>query len=249
MLLERVEWIFNNPFPLFYTSGNIHYGIEIIRVLLTVCTYSSFFLLLAFAVASNLKTKILFLTLLVFGVGNALGTAVIHQKDFGSLYEMKEYEISYEAYLYSLLDEQPPIFCILTIEHSKGWDIIVERPGLYFYNHYYITDIYLPYGRFYENEYLDFYPGEKNSVSLGTVGAYAEIKLEDVATEQSYKRLADEALSANGEVVASRNGNVYHNENWCSHDDRIKRKNLIRFNSTWEAEILGFDVCQDCNNW
>ena len=89
---------------------------------------------------------------------------------------------------------------------------------------------------------------KRNSINLGEYGVSCELRLNKVADSQSYKRLENEILSANGEVVASINGDSYHFEE-CSHAKNIKRKNLIRFNSAIEAQALGFRVCQDCDHW
>lgn len=248
--LYRTEWLLDNPFPFFYTAGNIHWGMTFLRISLRSCTYAFGFLLIAFLIAKSKKLKAVFLIFLILGGINFACSSLMERKEFGALYELDDYTVLYEAYLYDPnSDDYPPMFCIVSIDHSRGWDIIREKPCLYFYDIYSIKDIYLPYKRSYENEYADFYPGESNSLVLGTNGAICDVELGNIVNDQSYTRLANEVLSTNGEVVASINGKVYHNKNWCSHVAQIKNNNLIRFNTTWEAEALGFDVCQDCNYW
>lgn len=247
---DIAKWYFDRPLPFFHTAGHIHYGLEFLRLLLNLCTCTALLFLLVFWFSNSLKLKTIALVIMIIGAGNLLGREILGTDQFGALYERDEYEIEYEAELYQdFYGDSKPIFCIVSIEHSKGLDLIPEEKLLYFYDCYYLVNINLPYERSYEGEYLDFYPGERNHLSLGSLGTFCYIKLGDVATEKSYQRLSNEVLSANGEVVASKNGDVYHNENWCPHVKKIKKENLIRFNSTWEAELIGFKVCQDCDYW
>lgn len=247
---DWIKWTYDKPLPFFHTAGNIHYLMEFIRLFLFMCSCSALLFLFIFWCSNSPRLKVVAIVVMSIGLGNVICWETFKSNQFSALYERNKYEIEYEAELiYDFESDYRPIFCILTIEHSKGCELILEEGFIYFYDLYFITDIELPYGRSYEYEDIDFYPGEHNDVSLGVCGAMADIRLGSPASEKSYARLSNEILSCNGEVVASINGNVYHNENWCPHVKNIKRDNLVRFNSTWEAEILGYDICPDCNRW
>jgi len=177
----------------------------------------------------------------IIGLVNAAASYVFATNQIGAFYERAEYTEFYEAEL-TIEEDSLPVFCIAEVSHTtNAW----EDRG---YSRYTVFNLLLPYGRtqFTDCEYDP--DSKRNSINLGEYGVSCELRLNKVADSQSYKRLENEILSANGEVVASINGDSYHFEE-CSHAKNIKRKNLIRFNSAIEAQALGFRVCQDCDHW
>lgn len=196
---------------------------------------------ISLSVFGDYKANIVLYVLSVVGFANIAGNQFLATNQIGSFYERWNYKEQYEAELY-VGDGVSPVFCIAELNR------LTEDYDGRTYSGYYISRIFLPYGQVASTE-EEYYPEqESSSIALGDYGVPCRIMLADIAKEDSYKRLENEVVSANGNVVASKNGGSYHHEE-CSHAQRIKRDNLIRFNSTAEAEAFGFVVCEDCDYW
>lgn len=153
----------------------------------------------------------------------------------GSFWEYPNYTQDYEAVLYI---EDKAIFSIAELERCT------DEGDSY----YTINKISLPFGKvdYPESEYD---PQEDNNyVSLGTNSYDCIIILKAPAKKESYHVLRSGSVAQTGEFCASKKEDVFHYAD-CRHVKKIKRENLIYFETTTEAEVFGYYSCFDCNKW
>ena len=184
-------------------------------------------------------SDIILYVILIVGLGNIVADHLLGSNQIGAYYENANYTEQYEAEIRVGKKENPAIFCIVTLEH-----ITDEFDGDY-YENYFISHIQLPHGRSCFAD-IEYYPEQDySSCYLGDYGTKCYIKAIEIADDNSFEILNNAVVSANGEFVASINSDTYHLED-CRHAQKIKRNNIIRFNTPAEADVLGYMSCGDC---
>lgn len=206
--------------------------------------FSSIFLIHLPENPKNMKYFVIFITILIIGTLNEIGYYVLASNKIGAFYERSEYTENYEGFVYLEKDTRL-IPIVATVHHSISSSEFPDGNDTQtvYTSEYNIHHVWLPYG--IEQDVEGAYNGDigKGNVNLGewTCG----IQLTEIATEESFKHLDSIALSANGDIVASRNSDIYHLED-CKYTQNIARNNFIRFDSPMEAEIFGFSPCEKC---
>lgn len=181
------------------------------------------------------RTSIILTILALIGVGYMIASELLANTVIGSFWEKGNYTQNYEAVLYV---GDKSVFCIAQVEKNSD-EIGVS---------YTITELFLPYGRVaYPDEEYDL-ESKRNTISLGEWGHSCEIVLRSPASETSYNLLDSEIVAKSGEICASKLEDLYHSVK-CRYAKNIKERNLVYFETTTEAEVFGFSVCDDCNRW
>ena len=192
----------------------------------------------------NIKYFVIFIAILLIGIGNEIGRYVFASNQIGAFYERSEYTENYEGFVY-LEEDTHQIPIVATVHHSISSSEFPDGDDTQtaYASEYNIYHIWLPYGIDQDTE--GTYNGDtgKGNVILGEQDC--GIQLTEIATNESFEQLNHVALSANGDIIASRNSDIYHLED-CRYAQNIARNNLIRFNSIGEAEIFGFSPCEKC---
>lgn len=172
----------------------------------------------------------------VIGIINLVLSVLLASTEIGNFYEKDEFSADYEATLYV---RDTPIFCIVEV---RKWTDDGEKS-------YYIEKVKLPYG--HEDEQVDAeYDAEKNRavVSLGHRETDYDLELKGLATQASYKMLADMVVTNYGEFCGSKEAGVFHRLD-CHHVSSIKPQNLVYFDNADQADALGYSACDTCFSW
>lgn len=161
----------------------------------------------------------------------ALSFLLFAKPEIGAFLEKLSYETDYEA---TLSSEYTSFYCIATVRRDDDG--------------YFITKLLMPYGHEVEVDDLDGYSPKHNisEIYLGTDDRYdCQVSLGVPATQDSYTRINQYAVSNYGVYCASKGSDKYHSLH-CPHVKNISKENLVYFNVAREAEILGFYACKTC---
>ena len=158
----------------------------------------------------------------------------------------KEWEASYEAYITPTDYESLKIYCIADVNRNSRRGVVLE---IHFpFGHSQFCDSpYDPDKSYYDWDRLDNYVyiiSENDTYE-------AQIVLEEIATQDSYKQLDSLYWRDVGEAYASKIGDVLHiyfSGLSCPYGESIESDNLIRFYDYRDAEIMGFHICSWCQN-
>lgn len=178
---------------------------------------------------SRSDVSLFFVALL--GVVYALSFLLFAKPEIGAFLEKLSYETDYEA---TLSSEYTSFYCIATVRRDDDG--------------YFITKLLMPYGHEVEVDDLDGYSPKHNisEIYLGTDDRYdCQVSLGVPATQDSYTRINQYAVSNYGVYCASKGSDKYHSLH-CPHVKNISKENLVYFNVAREAEILGFYACKTC---
>lgn len=204
-------------------------------------TFSDIFLIRSPEDPRNTKYVVALIAILVIGAGNEAARHIFASNQIGAFYERSEYTENYEGFIYSDSNSyQIPI--IASIHHSTSSEDTPEET-VHLSDDYFIHHLWLPYHIQQDTE--GTYNGDAGKGLVFLTDQTCAIELTKIATEDSFKHLNETAISANGDIVASKYGDTYHFDD-CRYVKNISRNNLIRFHNTQEAEIFGFSPCTIC---
>lgn len=165
----------------------------------------------------------------IAGIVNNILSYTLASEQIGAFYEKSEYKADYEAVAYV---GDKPIFCIVTVaKYGKDDYRIIEEK--------------MPYGfTAYDDAQYEIEKGYVNTF-IGEYGTKCKIVLKDLATRDSYKLLDNTVITNHGPLCGSVNSKKYH---WleCPNAQNIEEKNLIYFDNSAEADVLGYTLCQFC---
>lgn len=171
------------------------------------------------------------MAILISGAVNLVLQAALENTQIGAFYEEEYYSETYTA---TLLIDETPIFCIVEMSRTGKTD-------------YFISKIYLPYGKtqYLEAEYDT--TDSRNEIALGYWGDLYSIVLDYPVTELSFARLSHETVSNYGAFFSSKNSDMFHFDG-CTIEGPIPQEDFIYFRTDKEAYAFGYEMCNDCRD-
>ena len=188
----------------------------------------------------NKKSSIIATSCVIIIGAFGLYMLIFHSStEIGSFWEKSSYDARYEAYI-SDKNLSRDIFCIATVNKSEGW--------------YYISDIELPHSVHIYLDDCDYDP-DSNDSTFTIYKEWDDVKFEhefsiqigNPVDEDSFKRLHQEIIAANGEFcsIIDKSENLFHYTG-CPKLYGDSHLPVVYFETFEEAFLFNLYPCTTC---